>query len=50
MLKTARYEKFSSVYEEARNEITTADYDEYINRIISSYGSLTNFWADTHKA
>lgn len=50
MLKTARYEKFSAVYEEARNEITTADYDEYINRIISSYGSLTNFWADTHKA
>ncbi len=50
MLKTARYEKFSAVYEEARNEITTADYDKYINRIISSYGSLTNFWADTHKA
>lgn len=50
MLKTARYEKFSAVYEEARNEITTADYEEYINRIISSYGSLTNFWADTHKA
>ena len=50
MLKTARYEKFSAVYEEARNEITTADYDEYINRIISSYGSLTNFWTDTHKA
>lgn len=49
MLKTARYEKFSAVYEEARNEITTADYDEYIDRIISSYGSLTNFWADTHK-
>lgn len=50
MLKTARYEKFSAVYEEARNEITTADYDEYIDRIISSYGSLTNFWTDTHKA
>lgn len=50
MLKTARYEKFSAVYEEARSEITSADYDEYINSIIRTYGSLANFWTDTHKA
>ena len=50
MLKTARYEKFSAVYEEARTEITSADYDEYINGIINSYGSLDRFWADTHNA
>lgn len=39
-----RIEKYESVYKQDRQSISEEEYDEFVNTIISKYGSLKNFW------
>ena len=39
-----RAERYLDIYEAKREQITSADYDAFINGIVEEYGSLDNFW------
>ena len=39
-----RAERYLDIYEAKREQITSTDYDTFINGIVEEYGSLDNFW------
>ncbi|MGN0813381.1 MAG: hypothetical protein ACI4MQ_07735 [Candidatus Coproplasma sp.] len=43
-LNNARKEQFKEIYEQPRDEISDVEYGDFIEEIISEYGSLENFW------
>lgn len=40
----SRLQKYADIYNGQRESISQSDYDEFINGILSDYGSLENFW------
>lgn len=43
-----RLAEYNEIYVKAREEISAGDYSEFINGIISQYGSLNEYWQVTH--